>query len=75
MFDTQLVLLDEDYRRIAAGCDRQGRDAHTKCTYVVDKSGQTPFQTGELLNRESTSLPSFTRRCTVATASPCQILR
>jgi predicted regulator of Ras-like GTPase activity (Roadblock/LC7/MglB family) len=74
MFDSQFVLLDEDYRRIAAVCERLGRDANSKGIYVVDKSGQLVFESGEVQNVDSTSLASLTAGCIAATGGLAKIV-
>lgn len=74
MFETQLVLLDEDYRRIAAVCARLVRDANAKGVYVVDKNGQLICESGELQNIDSTSLASLTAGCIAATGGLAKIV-
>lgn len=74
MFDTQLVLLDDDYQRISAVCDRLGRDANSKGVYVVDKNGQLICESGELQNVDSTSLASLTAGCIAATGGLAKIV-
>ena len=74
MFGTQLVLLDEDYQRIYAVCERLGRDASAKGVYVVDKNGQLVCESGELENIDSTSLASLAAGCIAATGGLAKIV-
>ena len=74
MFGTQLVLLDEDYQRISAVCERLGRDANAKGVYVVDKNGQLVCESGELENIDSTSLASLAAGCIAATGGLAKIV-
>ena len=74
MFGTQLVLLDEDYQRIYAVCERLGRDANSKAVYVVDKNGQLVCESGEIENIDSTSLASLAAGCIAATGGLAKIV-
>ncbi len=74
MFETQLVLLDEDYRQLSAVCDRLVRDANAKGVYIVDKNGQLVCEAGELQNVDSTSLASLTAGCIAATGGLAKIV-
>ncbi len=74
MFETQLVMLDEDYRNIAAVCERLVRDANAKGVYVVDKSGQLVCESGEMQGVDSTSLASLTAGCIAATGGLAKIV-
>jgi len=74
MFDTQLVLLDEDHGRITTVCDRLVRDANAKGVYIVDKNGQLICECGELENVDSTSLASLTAGCIAATGGLAKIV-
>ena len=48
MHDTQLVMYDEDYRRILAVIQRLVRDANAKGIFVVDRNGQLIGEAGEM---------------------------
>jgi len=67
MFDSQLVMLEEDHRRILAVCQRLVRDANAKGIFVVDKAGQLIAEAGEMQGIDSTSLASLTAGCIAAT--------
>jgi predicted regulator of Ras-like GTPase activity (Roadblock/LC7/MglB family) len=74
MFETQLVMLDEDFRLVTQVCERLVRDANAKGIYVVDKSGQLICESGELKGIDSTSLASLTAGCIAATGGLAKIV-
>jgi predicted regulator of Ras-like GTPase activity (Roadblock/LC7/MglB family) len=74
MVETQLVLLDVDYKRIVAVCERLVRDANAKGVYVVDKNGQLVCESGEMSGVDSTSLASLTAGCIAATGGLAKIV-
>jgi predicted regulator of Ras-like GTPase activity (Roadblock/LC7/MglB family) len=74
MFDTQLVMHDEDFRRILAVVERLVRDANAKGIFVVDKAGQLIAEAGEMRGIDSTSLASLTAGCIAATGGLAKIV-
>ncbi len=74
MFDSQLVMLEEDHRRLLAICDRLVRDANAKGIFVVDKAGQLIAEAGEMRGIDSTSLASLTAGCIAATGGLAKIV-
>jgi predicted regulator of Ras-like GTPase activity (Roadblock/LC7/MglB family) len=74
MFDTQMVMLDEDYRKILAVVQRLCKDANSKGIFVVDKNGQLIAEVGELKGIDSTSLASLTAGCIAATGGLAKIV-
>ena len=74
MFDSQLVMLEEDHRRIVGVCERLVRDANAKGIFVVDKAGQLISQAGEMGGIDSTSLASLTAGCIAATGGLAKIV-
>jgi predicted regulator of Ras-like GTPase activity (Roadblock/LC7/MglB family) len=74
MFDSQLVMLEEDHRRVMAVCQRLVRDANAKGIFVVDKAGQLIAEAGEMLGIDSTSLASLTAGCIAATGGLAKIV-
>ena len=74
MFDTQLVMQDEDFRRILAVVERLVRDANAKGIFVVDKAGQLIAEAGEMQGIDSTSLASLTAGCVAATGGLAKIV-
>jgi predicted regulator of Ras-like GTPase activity (Roadblock/LC7/MglB family) len=74
MFDSQLVMLEDDFRKVAAVCDRLVRDANAKGVFVVDKAGQLINEAGEMGGIDSTSLASLTAGCIAATGGLAKIV-
>lgn len=74
MFDSQLVMLEEDFRKIAAVSERLVRDANSKGVFVVDKAGQLVAEAGEMRGIDSTSLASLTAGCIAATGGLAKIV-
>lgn len=74
MVDTQLVLYDEDYRKILGVCERLARDAHAKGVFIVDKNGQLLAESGETRGIDTTSLASLTAGSIAATGGLAKII-
>jgi predicted regulator of Ras-like GTPase activity (Roadblock/LC7/MglB family) len=74
MFETQLVMHEEDHTRIIAVVTRLVRDANAKGVFVVDKNGHLMAEAGELTDIDSTSLASLTAGCIAATGGLAKIV-
>jgi predicted regulator of Ras-like GTPase activity (Roadblock/LC7/MglB family) len=74
MHDTQLVMYDEDYRRILDVVQRLVRDANAKGVFVVDRNGQLIAEAGELRGIDTTSLASLTAGSIAATGGLAKIV-
>jgi predicted regulator of Ras-like GTPase activity (Roadblock/LC7/MglB family) len=74
MFDSQLVMYDEDYRKILAVIQRLVRDANAKGIFVVDKNGQLIAEAGEVRGIDTTSLASLTAGSIAATGGLAKII-
>ena len=74
MFDSQFVMLEEDFRAVAAVSQRLVRDANAKGVFVVDKAGQLISEAGEMRGIDSTSLASLTAGCIAATGGLAKIV-
>jgi predicted regulator of Ras-like GTPase activity (Roadblock/LC7/MglB family) len=74
MLDTQLVMYDEDYRKILGVLQRLARDANAKGIFLVDKNGQLVAETGEMRGIDSTSLASLTAGSVAATGGLAKII-
>jgi predicted regulator of Ras-like GTPase activity (Roadblock/LC7/MglB family) len=74
MHDTQLVMYDEDYRRILAVIQRLVQDANAKGVFVVDSNGQLIGESGEMRGVDTTSLASLTAGCIAATGGLAKIV-
>ena len=74
MRDTQLVMYDEDYRRILGVVQRLVRDANAKGIFVVDRNGQLIAEAGEMRGIDTTSLASLTAGCIAATGGLAKLV-
>jgi predicted regulator of Ras-like GTPase activity (Roadblock/LC7/MglB family) len=74
MQDTQLVMYDEDFRKILAVTQRLVKDANAKGIFVVDRNGQLISEAGELRGIDTTSLASLTAGCIAATGGLAKIV-
>ena len=74
MFDTPLVMLDEDHKAVLAIIERLVRDANAKGIFIVDKAGQLICEAGEMRGVDSTSLASLTAGCIAATGGLAKIV-
>ncbi len=74
MFDTQLVMYEEDHRKILAVIQRLVREANAKGVFVVDKNGQLIAEAGEVRGIDSTSLASLTAGSIAATGGLAKII-
>ena len=74
MRDTQLVMYDEDYRKILAVIQRLVRDANAKGIFVVDRNGQLIGEAGEMRGIDTTSLAALTAGCIAATGGLAKLV-
>jgi predicted regulator of Ras-like GTPase activity (Roadblock/LC7/MglB family) len=74
MMDTQLVMYDEDFKRVHAVIQRLVRDAHAKGVFVVDRNGQLIAETGEVRGIDTTSLASLTAGSIAATGGLAKLI-
>jgi predicted regulator of Ras-like GTPase activity (Roadblock/LC7/MglB family) len=74
MHDTQLVMYDEDFRKILAVTQLLVKDANAKGVFVVDRNGQLISEAGELRGIDTTSLASLTAGCIAATGGLAKIV-
>jgi predicted regulator of Ras-like GTPase activity (Roadblock/LC7/MglB family) len=74
MHDTQLVMYDEDFRKILGVSQRLVRDANAKGVFVVDRNGQLIGEAGELRGIDTTSLASLTAGCIAATGGLAKLV-
>jgi predicted regulator of Ras-like GTPase activity (Roadblock/LC7/MglB family) len=56
----QLVMYEEEFRKINAICERLTKDANAKVVFLVDKNGQLISASGQTQNIDTTSLASLT---------------
>ena len=74
MWDTQLVMYDEDYRKILGVIQRLVRDANAKVVFIVDKNGQLIAAAGEIRGIDTTTLASLTAGNIAATGGIAKLL-
>jgi predicted regulator of Ras-like GTPase activity (Roadblock/LC7/MglB family) len=74
MMDSQLVLYEEDHRKILTVIGRLVREANAKGVFVVDKNGQLIAEAGEVRGIDSTSLASLTAGSIAATGGLAKII-
>jgi predicted regulator of Ras-like GTPase activity (Roadblock/LC7/MglB family) len=74
MHDTQLVMYDEDFRKVLAITQRLVKDANAKGIFVVDRNGQLISEAGEMRGIDTTSLASLTAGCIAATGGLAKIV-
>ncbi len=74
MKQMQLVMYDEDFRKVLAVIQQLARDANAKGVFVVDRNGQLIGEAGELRGIDTTSLASLTAGCIAATSGLAKII-
>ena len=74
MHDTQLVMYDEDFRKVLAVTQQLVKDANAKGVFVVDRNGQLISEAGEMRGIDTTSLASLTAGCIAATGGLAKIV-
>lgn len=55
----QMVMYDEEFRRITLVCDRLCREANARVVFVIDKNGTLIASSGDTEHLDSTSLASL----------------
>ena len=74
MHDTQLVMFEEDFRKVLAVTQRLVKDANAKGIFVVDRNGQMISEAGEMRGIDTTSLASLTAGSVAATGGLAKIV-
>jgi predicted regulator of Ras-like GTPase activity (Roadblock/LC7/MglB family) len=74
MMDTQLVMYEEDFKRILAVIQQLVRDANAKGVFVVDRNGQLIAEAGEVRGIDTTSLASLTAGSIAATSGLAKLI-
>jgi len=72
--DTQLIMYDEDLKKILAVIQKLVRDANAKGIFLVDKNGQMIAEAGEMEGIDTTSLASLTAGNIAATGGLAKII-
>ncbi len=74
MLETQLVMYEEDHRRILAVLEKLADSAHAKGLFLLDKNGQLLCQAGELISLDTTSLASLAAGSIAATGGLAKLI-
>ncbi|MBN1962070.1 MAG: roadblock/LC7 domain-containing protein [Deltaproteobacteria bacterium] len=74
MVEQQMVLYEEEFRQIAAVCERLNREANAKAVLLVDKNGQFITSSGEIDDLDTTSLASLTAGNYAATSGLAKLI-
>ena len=74
MVDQQMVMYEEEFKQIAAICERLTREANAKAVLLVDKNGQYITSHGEIDNLDTTSLASLTAGNIAATSGLAKLI-
>jgi predicted regulator of Ras-like GTPase activity (Roadblock/LC7/MglB family) len=74
MIGTDLMLYEEDARRLAAVLQRLCEDSKSRAVFLIDKAGQLIASAGETASIDTTSLASLTAGNIAATGGLAQLL-
>lgn len=72
--DQQMVMYEEEFRQIAAVCERLSKEANAKAVLLVDKNGQYITSHGEITELDTTSLASLTAGNIAATSGLAKLI-
>jgi predicted regulator of Ras-like GTPase activity (Roadblock/LC7/MglB family) len=70
----QLVLFEEDHKKLLAVAQRLVHDSNAKAVFLVDRNGQLVTEAGELTGIDTTSLASLVAGNVAATAGLAKII-
>ena len=74
MANELMVMYEEEFKQIAAICERLAREANARAVLLVDKNGQFITSHGEVANLDTTSLASLTAGNIAATNGLAQLI-
>ncbi len=74
MYNSQLVIYEEEHRRLTEVCEKLLRDSMARAIFLVDKVGQLVTSCGQVSNIDTTSLASLVAGATAATGSLANLL-
>lgn len=74
MIGTDLILFEEDARRLAVVLQRLCEDSKSRAVFLIDKAGQLIASAGETAGLDTTSLASLTAGNIAATGGLAQLL-
>ncbi len=72
--NSQLVLFEEEQKKIVQICDALHRDACAKAVFLVNRDGQMLANSGQTVQMDTTSLASLTAGNIAATGGLAQLL-
>jgi len=72
--DTQMVMYEEDHKKILVVIGRLVREANAKGVFVVDRNGQLIAEAGEVRGIDTTSLASLVAGTIAATGGLAKII-
>ena len=67
-----LVLYDEEFRKIKESLQRLASDANANVVFLVDKNGQQIAAVGDIQSIDTTSLAMSRRRATASRRQPTE---
>ncbi len=70
----QLVLFEEDHKKLVAVAERLVHDANAKAVFLIDRNGQLVSEAGELSGIDTTSLASLVAGNVAATTGLAKII-
>ncbi len=70
----QLVLFEEDHKKLVAVAERLVHDANAKAVFLIDRNGQLVSEAGELSGIDTTSLASLVAGNVAATTGLARII-
>ena len=74
MRNQQLLLFEEEHRKVQVVIHQLIRDADALAVFVVDMNGQLVAEAGELRNIDTTSIASLCAGCVAATAGLARLV-
>jgi predicted regulator of Ras-like GTPase activity (Roadblock/LC7/MglB family) len=74
MANDQMVMYEDEFKQIAAICERLNHDSHAKAVLLIDKNGQHITSHGEIGDLDTTSLASLTAGNIAATSGLAQLI-
>ena len=74
MFDSQLILYEEDYSRLRQLCTRLHRESSASLVFLVDRNGQLLAASGDTHSLDTTSMASLTAGNIAATGGLARLL-
>ncbi len=74
MYNSQMVVYEEEHRRLTEICEKLLRDSMARAIFLIDKVGQLVSCCGQIGNIDTTSLASLVAGATAATSGLADLL-